>query len=66
MTFRAISTLFPAILERAAEFRGLQHLLAHCATAADRKAEIIEWCMEGHISPEDAELLITAYGLETA
>lgn len=50
----------------AADLAGLQDLVSRCPTAADRKGLIIAAHCHGAISLEACQLLIEAYGLETA
>jgi hypothetical protein len=66
MTFRAISELFPSIIARAEAMHGFQDMLNRCPTAEGRKALILSAWERLAIDDEDAELLLQAYGLETA
>lgn len=66
MNAKAISDLFPGIIERAEQMRGFQMLINGCATAAARKEMILTARMGGLITDEETSLLIQAHGLETA
>jgi hypothetical protein len=53
-------------LAAVADLAGLQGLIARCPTAEDRKGLIMAALCHGAIEDEQCELLIQAWGLETA
>lgn len=63
---RPIGELIRPIMERAAEYVGIQGILGAMDTDAERKTAIIDWWGRGLITPEDAELLISSHMLEEA
>jgi len=64
--FRSIGDIFPGIIARAEAMSGFQRMLNGCETAEARKSLIMAAWESRAISDEDTELLIQAYGLETA
>ena len=63
---RPVADLFPEVIARAEAMSGFQAMLRRCPTAEARKALILAAWERFAISDEDAELLIQAWGLETA
>jgi hypothetical protein len=53
-------------MEAVAALAGIQELIARCPTAEDRKGLIMAALCHGAIECEQCELLIQAWGLETA
>ena len=66
MSARPIGEIIAPIMARAEAMHGFQQMLNRCPTAEGRKALIMAAWERLAISDEDAELLIEAYGLETA
>ena len=66
MSARPIGELVAAIVARAQTMAGFQSLLNGCPTAECRKRLIVAAYENGAIDGPDAQLLIEAYGLETA
>jgi hypothetical protein len=63
---RPIGDLVREVVEHAAAMMGFQATLNACDTADERKILIMDARERGMITDSDAELLIQAYGLETA
>jgi hypothetical protein len=53
-------------LAAVSDLAGIQELIARCPTAEDRKGLIMAALCHGAIECEQCELLIQAWGLETA
>jgi hypothetical protein len=66
MSARAIGELIQPIMARAEALYGFQQILNKCPTAEGRKGLILAAWERFAVSDEDAQLLIEAYGLETA
>lgn len=66
MTFRAFGDIAPHVLARAEAMNGFQMMLNRCPTAEGRKSLILTAWERHAIDDEDCQLLIEAYGLETA
>lgn len=64
--YRAIGELIAPILKRAAEFAGVQSMLAALDSDSERKRLILEWWERRLISDDEAEMLISAHMLEDA
>lgn len=63
---RSIGELIAPIVARAEAMAGFQALLAQCPNAECRKNLIVAAYENAAIDGPDAQLLIEAYGLETA
>lgn len=66
MSARPIGEIIAPILARAQAMAGFQEFLGNCPTAGSRKNLIVAAYENGAIDGSDAQLLIEAYGLETA
>lgn len=63
---RPIADYFPGVLNRAAQMAKFQGLINDISSASRRKEMIMTARMGDLITDEECQLLIQAYGLETA